>query len=77
MIGGMLTAIRSFVNEWISSSGNTSELDEIDYGRSKIMLEVAGYCYLAVVVDGESGRSQIANTDAAGDGQRSCRSIAI
>ncbi|AFY68827.1 transport-associated protein [Thalassoporum mexicanum PCC 7367] len=60
MLGGMLTAIRSFVNDWVSTSEHNSELDEIDYGRSKIMLEVAGFCYLAVVVEGESGRSQIA-----------------
>lgn len=53
MVAGMLTAIRSFVNDCIAQSGNISELDEIDYGNSKIVLEVAGYCYLAVVVQGE------------------------
>jgi outer membrane protein OmpA-like peptidoglycan-associated protein len=50
LVAGMLTAIRSFANECIASS---SELDEIDYGDSKIILEVAGYCYIAVVVKGE------------------------
>ncbi len=54
MIAGMLTAIRSFANDCIQKSGNISELDAIDYGTSKIILEVAGYCYLAIVVQGES-----------------------
>ncbi len=50
MIAGMLTAIRSFANECITSG---SELDAIDYGDWQIPIEVAGYCYLAVVVKGE------------------------
>jgi outer membrane protein OmpA-like peptidoglycan-associated protein len=53
MLAGMLTAIRSFANDCISQADSTSELNEIDYGGSKIILEVAGYCYLAVVVSGE------------------------
>ncbi|MDY7015459.1 MAG: BON domain-containing protein, partial [Cyanobacteriota bacterium] len=56
MIGGMLTAIRSFVNDCIAQSGSESELNEIEYGDSKIWLEVAGYCYLAVVIQGEPPR---------------------
>ena len=50
MVAGMLTAIRSFANDCITSG---SELDTIDYGDWQIPLEVAGYCYLAVVVRGE------------------------
>lgn len=50
MIAGMLTAIRSFANDCITTG---SELDLIDYGDWQIPLEVAGYCYLAVVVAGE------------------------
>jgi outer membrane protein OmpA-like peptidoglycan-associated protein len=53
MVAGMLTAIRSFVNDCIAQSGEISEIDQIDYGNSKIILEVAGYCYLAVVIQGE------------------------
>ena len=53
LLAGMLTAIRSFVNDLIAES---SELDEIDYGDCKIILEVAGYCYLAVVVKGEPSK---------------------
>ncbi|MCP2731159.1 OmpA family protein [Limnofasciculus baicalensis] len=52
MMAGMLTAIRSFVNDCIAQSGNISELDRIDYGNCEIVLEVAGYCYLAVVTEG-------------------------
>ena len=59
MVAGMLTAIRSFVNDCIAQSGNTSELNEIEYGSSKIILEVAGYCYLAVVIEGEPSRKYI------------------
>lgn len=53
MVAGMLTAIRIFVNDCIAQSGTISELNQIEYGNSKIVLEVAGYCYLAVVVQGE------------------------
>ncbi|MDY6784428.1 MAG: OmpA family protein [Cyanobacteriota bacterium] len=56
MIGGMLTAIRSFVNDCIAQSGSESELNQIEYGDSQILLEVAGYCYLAVVVQGDPPR---------------------
>jgi osmotically-inducible protein OsmY len=59
MVAGMLTAIRSFANDCIIKSGSISELDAIDYGTSKIILEVAGYCYLAIVIQGESTKSFI------------------
>ena len=57
MIAGMLTAIRSFANDCIVSG---SELDTIDYGNWQIHLEVAGYCYLAVVLRGEPNKNFIA-----------------
>ncbi|MDT9190586.1 MAG: hypothetical protein P5681_22700 [Limnospira sp. PMC 894.15] len=53
MVAGMLTAIRSFVNDCIVQINNYSELNEIEYGNYKIILEVAGYCYFAVVTKGE------------------------
>ncbi|WP_293342523.1 OmpA family protein [Microcoleus sp. CAWBG58] len=52
MVAGMLTAIRSFVNDCISKSGNLAEIDAVQYGTSSIVLEVAGSCYLAVVIEG-------------------------
>ena len=62
MIAGMLTAIRSFANDCINQSGSVSELDAIDYGTSKIILEVAGYCYLAIVVQGKPSKTFILKT---------------
>jgi outer membrane protein OmpA-like peptidoglycan-associated protein len=53
MIAGMLTAIRSFANDTLSVGETASELHEIEYDTFQIELEVAGYCYLAVVVQGE------------------------
>ncbi len=53
LLAGMLTAIRSFANDCITSG---SELDVIDYGDWQIGIEVAGYCYLAAVVKGEPSR---------------------
>ncbi|MGF1481727.1 MAG: OmpA family protein [Cyanophyceae cyanobacterium] len=52
IIAGMLTAIRNFVNDCLARTGTISELSEIEYGDSKLVLEVAGYCYLAVLVRG-------------------------
>lgn len=52
LIAGMLTAIRSFVSTYVSQSGSISELHDIEYGSAQIWLETAGYCYLAVVVQG-------------------------
>jgi outer membrane protein OmpA-like peptidoglycan-associated protein len=54
MVAGMLTAIRAFVNDCISQSGTIAEIDAIEYGTSTIVLEVAGSCYLAVVMQGET-----------------------
>jgi outer membrane protein OmpA-like peptidoglycan-associated protein len=59
MVAGMLTAIRAFANDCIIQSGSVSELDAIDYGTSKIILEVAGHCYLAIVVQGEPPKAFI------------------
>ncbi|NEO82952.1 MAG: OmpA family protein [Spirulina sp. SIO3F2] len=59
MIAGMLTAIRSFVNDCIAQTGEITELNEIEYGDSRIMLEVAGYCYLAIVAKGKIPKPMI------------------
>jgi outer membrane protein OmpA-like peptidoglycan-associated protein len=60
MVAGMLTAIRSFANDCMARSSRFAELNQIDYGNFKILLEVAGYCYLAVVVQGEPSRNFVA-----------------
>ena len=54
MLASMMTAIRSFVNDWIEQNDEHSELGEIEFGGSKIILEASGYSYLAVIVDGFS-----------------------
>ncbi|MEH2205820.1 MAG: OmpA family protein [Nostoc sp.] len=59
MVAGMLTAIRSFANDCINQSGSIIELDAIEYGTSKIILEVAGYCYLAIIVRGDPSKNFI------------------
>lgn len=59
MLAGMLSAIRSFVNDCIAREGDVLELSEIESGDSKIIIESAGYCYIAVVVKGEPSKDFI------------------
>ncbi len=56
LFAGMLTAISDFVNDCVTSEGKISELHEIEYDDAKIILEVAGYCYLAVIIKGEPSK---------------------
>jgi len=51
LIGGMLTAIRDFVAEAFKTE-QKQDLNEIQYGDSRIILEMGRYSYLAVVVSG-------------------------
>ncbi len=51
LISGMLTAIRDFAQEAFGR-GEEGQLDEIQYGNRRIVIEAARYTYLAVVVDG-------------------------
>lgn len=51
LISGMLTAIRDFVKESFGR-GEEGQLDEIQYGERRILIETAQYAYLAVVIDG-------------------------
>jgi hypothetical protein len=51
LIGGMLTAIRDFVQDAFGR-GDEGELDEIQYGGAAILIEAAQYSYLAVVTEG-------------------------
>jgi len=52
MLASMMSAIRSFVNEWVSANESEHELGEIEYGGNKIIIEASGYSYLAVIVEG-------------------------
>jgi hypothetical protein len=51
LISGMLTAIRDFVQESFGQ-GKEGQLDEIQYGERRILIETGQYAYLAVVVEG-------------------------
>jgi outer membrane protein OmpA-like peptidoglycan-associated protein len=53
MMAGMLTAIQSFANDCMTQTNKAADLNILDYGASKVLLEVAGSCYLAVVIRGE------------------------
>ena len=57
MLAGMLTAIRSFVRECVMQGDNSSELHRISYDASNILIEVAGYCYLAIILTGSPPQS--------------------
>jgi len=52
MLASMMSAIRSFVNEWINNNESYKELGEIEYGGNKIIIEASGHSYLAVIVEG-------------------------
>jgi len=51
LISGMLTAIKDFVSEAFRTE-HDRDLDEIQYGESKIKLEMGHCFYLAIVVSG-------------------------
>jgi outer membrane protein OmpA-like peptidoglycan-associated protein len=53
MLAGMLTAIRSFAGECSTNPSHQSELTQIDYEDFQIIMEVAGYCYIAAVTQGD------------------------
>ncbi|MEA2074077.1 MAG: BON domain-containing protein [Campylobacterota bacterium] len=57
MLASMMTAIRSFVNDWVEQNSDSQELGEIEYGGSKIIIEASGYSYLAVIVEGSAHKA--------------------
>ncbi|MEM7534276.1 MAG: hypothetical protein AAF639_18995, partial [Chloroflexota bacterium] len=53
VISGMLTAIRDFVHDAFGEGESLdNNLNEIQYGMKRILLETGQYAYLAVVLDG-------------------------
>lgn len=56
MLASMITAIRSFVNEWVEKNGDNNELAEIEYGDKKIIIESSGYSYLAIIIQGNANK---------------------
>jgi outer membrane protein OmpA-like peptidoglycan-associated protein/stage V sporulation protein SpoVS len=61
LIAGMLTAMREFASNCVTPSGKVSELHEIDFDGTTILLEVAGYCYLAAIVAGKPSPAFLQN----------------
>ncbi len=51
LISSMLTAIRDFVEDAFGR-GEEGDLDEIQYGEQRILIETAEHVYLAVLVEG-------------------------
>ena len=51
ILSGMLTAIKDFVRD-IFKSESKGELNELKYGKMKILIENGKYTFLAVVVTG-------------------------
>ena len=51
LVSGMLTAIRDFSQDALGGE-EEEQLEEIQYGEQRILIESARYAYLAVVVDG-------------------------
>lgn len=52
MIGGMLTAIRQFARDSFGRGRTGTDLDEIQYGDDRIIIQGGQYAYLAVVIHG-------------------------
>jgi hypothetical protein len=51
LISGMLTAIRDFAQDAIGR-GQEGDLDEVQYGDKRILVETARYIYIALVTEG-------------------------
>lgn len=52
LIGGMLTAVRSFMHDSFNRTELTEPMDEIQYGEQRIIVQDGRHCYLAVVIRG-------------------------
>ena len=52
LIGGMLTAIRQFARDSFGGGRTDTDLNEIQYGDERIIIQGGQYAYLAAVIDG-------------------------
>jgi cell division septum initiation protein DivIVA len=52
LISAMLTAIRDFVHDSFGKGGAENELDEVQYGDQRIIIQSGRFAYLAVVIAG-------------------------
>jgi len=58
MIGGMLTAIKGFVEDAINKGNESEDLEMIHYGNHKILIQNFYNYYVAVVISGTISASQ-------------------
>ncbi|MEA2111977.1 MAG: hypothetical protein U9P71_08020, partial [Campylobacterota bacterium] len=63
MVASMLTALTDFINSWIDKQESFNEVNEINYGTSKIYLEASGHSYLAVLIEGQLTQEFMNTTD--------------
>jgi hypothetical protein len=56
ILSSMLTAVNEFVKDSFSSSAEEGDLDELQYGRLRVILEYGPYVYLAAVVRGQESK---------------------
>ncbi len=62
LISGMLTAIRDFVQDSFGQAHDDDELDEIQYGSQRIIIQSGRAAYMAIVISGvepEGFRAQV------------------
>lgn len=52
LISGMLTAVRSFMHDSFKRAELPEQIDEIQYGEQRIIIQDGRLCYLAVVISG-------------------------
>ena len=52
LVSGMLTAIRDFVQDSFGQGDTAKELDEIQYGNQRIVIQSGAVIYLAVLIQG-------------------------
>lgn len=56
ILSSMLTAVNEFVKDSFSSSSEEGDLDELQYGSLRVILEYGSYVYLAAVVRGQESK---------------------
>ncbi|MCP5099230.1 MAG: hypothetical protein GY943_27065 [Chloroflexi bacterium] len=52
LVGGMLTAIRDFTQDSFGDGSTEQELDEVQYGEERIIIQGGQFSYLATVIKG-------------------------
>jgi hypothetical protein len=56
ILSSMLTAVKEFVKDSFSTSSEEGELDELQYGKMRIIIEYGRELYMAVLIKGQETR---------------------